>query len=116
MKEDKLLKDVKEILKGEGVEEKVMTRDEVYKEFLLPGLNNSKNILEPLYSFKVNSKSGIIGKLKMAVQSKIVNTCINVLERQSIKQQKFNELTFRSIEKLIEENRELRKKIDELSK
>ncbi len=113
MNSETLLKNAKNVLEQEGTEVNDLNKspEEVLKEFILPGLKNSKDTLGSIYTFQTRQRQGFLGKLKTLIQDKLVNTTINVVEKQSMKQQKFNELTFRAIEKLIEENKELREKI-----
>jgi hypothetical protein len=117
MNSEEILKKVNEILEQEGLLENNTTSPaEALDEFILPGLKNSKDILSTIYVFQTRNRTGILGKLKSIVQTKIVNTCINVIERQSMKQQKFNELTFRAIETLTAENKALREEVESLKK
>jgi len=83
------------------------------EEYLLPGLKGSKDILGSLYAFKSRARGGFVGKVKTTLQKIIINTVINVIEKQSMKQQKFNELTYKAIEGLIKENTDLRSKLDQ---
>lgn len=108
-----LVSKAEELLQNEdpNFNKKDMTSDQVLKEFILPGLKNSKDTLGSIYDFKSRSRSGFLGGLKTAFQNKIINTVINVIEKPSMKQQKFNELTYKAIEALIAENEELKKKL-----
>ncbi len=116
MNKDDLMNKAKQVLQGEGIDfdDTKKSAGELLKEFILPSLKSSKDVLGSIYTFRLRDKSGIGGKIKNAIQSKIVNTVINVTEKQSMKQQKFNELTYRAIEKLIEENDELRRQISDI--
>lgn len=112
MDAEKMIKNIEEVLQEEGFapkEEK--SASELLENFILPGMKNSKDVLGSIYTFQVRERGGLFGKIKSKFQAKIVNTCINVIEKQSMKQQKFNELTYRAIEALIEENKELKSKI-----
>lgn len=111
-KSKELLDKVNSLLKEEGIDNSVNDIDNstLLKEYLLPGLKSSKDVLGSLYSFKSRERGGFIGKVKTKVQGLIINTVINVIEKQSMKQQKFNELTYKAIEALIKENEELRKR------
>lgn len=112
-KSSELLEKVNMILKEEGIDNTNAEIDTstMLNDYLLPGLQNSKDILTSIYSFKSRSRDGIVGKFKTKVQSLIINTVINVIEKQSMKQQKFNEITFRAIEALAKENKELKEKL-----
>jgi len=105
-----ILKSAEEILKNEdpNFEKEDMTTAQLLNEFILPGLNNSKDTMASIYEFKSRNRPGLFGKLKTAFQQKIINTVINVIEKPSMKQQKFNELTYKAIEALMKENKELR--------
>lgn len=109
----KLIQKAEEILRNEdpNFQKEEMTTEEIMNEFILPGLKNSKDTLASIYDFKSRSRSGFLGGLKTAFQNKIINTVINVIEKPSMKQQKFNELTYKAIEMLVKENEELKKKL-----
>ncbi len=117
-KTEEILKRTKELLAEEGIdlENKEITSEEMLREFILPGIKNSKDVLSSIYTFKSRKRGGALGNFKTKLQNKIINTVINVIEKQGMKQQKFNELTYRAIEKLIEENNYLRNEISDLKK
>lgn len=110
--EQELLNKSKELLEMEGVnfDETNKSTAEMLEEFVLPGLKASKDTLQSIYAMQVRERGGFMGKMKSMIQRKLVNTTINVIEKQAMRQQKFNELTFRAIELLIKENKELREK------
>lgn len=112
MDSDELMVKVNQYLENEGsVSKQELSSTEVLDEFILPGLKASKDVLSTVYSFQVRNRTGFVGKAKNLLQTKIVNTIINVLEKTSMRQQKFNELTYRAIEALVAENQELKKKL-----
>jgi hypothetical protein len=113
MKPEELIKNAQDVLKNEYGEIDVHKKEgiEFIKEYLISGMNNTKDILSPLYAYQTRQRLGFFGKLKSLIQNKIVFTAINVFERPGIKQQKFNELTYQTIVKLTEEIEELRAKI-----
>lgn len=111
-----LIKNAEEILVNEGVDVSKKSDSETLKEYILPAMESSKDILSTIYAFSSRSREGILGKIKTKVQQKIIFTVINVIEKQSMRQQKFNELTFRAIEKLIAENESLKKELEALKK
>jgi hypothetical protein len=114
--EKELLEKVNNVLKEEGVDQNQdLQSSEIIEEFILPGLKASKDTLQAIY-FQNHNRPGFLGKIKDFVQRKLINTTINVIEKQSMRQQKFNELTYRAIEKLAEENRGLREELDSLKK
>jgi hypothetical protein len=101
--EQELIQRAEEILNDEGkLRNSNKTIEQTFREFILPALKSSKDTLHTIYS-KGRVREGLVGKLKNLVQSKAVNIVISTIERQSKKQQKFNELTYRSIELLVEE-------------
>jgi len=116
MDSKQLLQNAEEILKNEGVDLSQKTDSETLKEYILPAMESSKDILSSVYAFSSRSREGFLGKIKTKIQQKIIFTVINVIEKQSMRQQKFNELTFRAVEKLIAENEALKKEIEELKK
>jgi hypothetical protein len=83
-------------------------------EYILPAMEASKDTISSIYGFTTRKREGFFGKIKSLIQNKIVFTVINVIEKQSTKQQKFNELTFRAVENLIQENSELKSQIEAL--
>jgi len=100
-----LLKKVNEFLKEEGIDisNTEIDAQTLMQEFLLPGLKNSKDVLSALYSFQVKPREGFVGRLKSLVQRKLTNSTINVIEKQAMRQQKFNELVYRTLEVLANE-------------
>lgn len=108
-----LISKAEEILENEdpNFNKNDLTPEQMLKDFILPGLKNSKDTLASIYDFKSRDRSGFLGGLKTAFQNKIINTVINVIEKPSMKQQKFNELTYKAIEALIAENEELKRRL-----
>lgn len=106
-----LLIKAKEVLKNEGtdLDAQELSNTDLLNEFILPGLKNSKDTLSTIYAFQSRAREGILGQFKTKIQNKIINTVVNVIEKPSMKQQKFNELTYQAIEKLVAENAELRR-------
>ena len=115
MKPEQIVKSAEEALKQEGkiFQESENGSADLLAKFILPGLVNSKDTLGDIY-FKVRSRGGFVGKIKSKIQSVIVSTTINVVEKQSMKQQKFNSLTTKAIEALVQENEELKKRLEKL--
>lgn len=116
MDSKELLKNAEEVLKDEGVDLTKKSNSETLSEYILPAMESSKDILSTIYAFQSRGREGIAGKVKTFIQRKIIFTVINVIEKQSMRQQKFNELTYRAVEKLIEENESLKREIAELKK
>lgn len=111
-----LLQNAENILKEEGVDLSKMTDTQTLKEYILPAMESSKDVLSSIYTFQSRTRESFLGKIKTKIQQKIIFTVINVIEKQSMRQQKFNELTYRAVEKLIAENENLKKEIEELKK
>ncbi len=111
-KEKDILEKVNKLLESEGKDSKELniSNTELLNDFLLPALKSSKDVLGSIYAFDSRERSGLLGNIKSKVQRKIINTVINVVEKQSMRQQKFNDLMYKSIEILIEENSSLKKK------
>lgn len=114
MDSKELLKNAEAYLKNEGIDLTKKTDSETLKEYILPAMESSKDILSSIYAFQSRDREGFAGKIKTLIQRKIIFTVINVIEKQSMRQQKFNELTFRAVERLIAENDSLRKQVEEL--
>lgn len=95
--EKKLINNVNEILLEEGFAFESEDHEKNL-EYILKALESSKDILSPLYSFKSRERGGFLGTIKTKIQNKIIFTVINVIEKQSQKQQKFNELVYRYIQ------------------
>ncbi len=109
--EDELIANAEKLLSEEGkLKSGEQSTEEAFREFILPALKSSKDTLHTIY-YKgfVKDRPSFFGKLKRMIQMKIVNSVIATIEKQSQKQQKFNELTYRSIEILVEEIENLKK-------
>jgi hypothetical protein len=111
-----LLKNAQNILKKEGATVTEVDNETTLKTYILPAMQSSKDILSTIYGFNSRNREGFLGKIKTKIQQKIIFTVINVIEKQSMRQQKFNELTYKAIEKLVEENENLKKEIESLKK
>jgi hypothetical protein len=103
--EQELIQRAEDILNDEGkLRNANQSIEETFREFILPALRSSKDTLHTIY-YKgfVRDRGGLFGGIRSKIQMKIVNTVISTIEKQSQKQQKFNELSYRSIELLVEE-------------
>lgn len=107
MDKEKLLKNAEMILEQEGYvdEDNNLSNIEIIEKHILPALKNSKNTLSEILNFESRDRKGIVGKVKSFILGKLKNIVINVVEKQSAKQQKFNELVYQAIEKLVEEKK-----------
>lgn len=110
MTAEDLLKKVDELLEKEGHDVKKLSREQKLYEFVLPGLEKSKGTLSGLYKYEPRRKRGFLGSLKYKFLSKIKNIVINVVENESMRQQKVNELIFQAFVLLTEEIKELKQK------
>ncbi len=111
MTQEEVLKKVDDLLEKEGLNKEDLSNDEKLSKYILPSLEQSKSTLSNLYKFQPNS-NGTLGKIKEKILSKLKNIVINVVERESMRQQKFNELTYQAIVALVEENKKLKEKLD----
>ncbi|MEO6728621.1 MAG: hypothetical protein ABIM99_01740 [Candidatus Dojkabacteria bacterium] len=113
MTEEEILKKTKELLMEEGIDldRTDKTSSEMLEEFILPGLKGSKDTLESIYSMQSRERGGLLGGITSKIQRKLINTVINVIEKQAMRQQKFNELSYKAIELLIQENKDLKNKL-----
>lgn len=99
-----ILQKIGEIIEEEGLSSNNdLCTEELFKEFILPSLEQSKQTLSSLYKFEVKNYGGIFGKIKYKIITKIKNIVINVVERESMRQQKFNELVYQSMLLLVDE-------------
>ncbi len=116
MDEQTLLKNANNILSmEEGINSEVeVSGKSKLTDFVLPGMLSSKNTLGSLYKFEPASKRGVVGKIKQKILTKMKNIVLNVVERESMKQQKFNELTYNAIDLLNSRINELDEKIKSL--
>jgi hypothetical protein len=115
VEKENLLKKVNEILENEGelIENNSKNSLDAIEENIIPAMANAKNTLASLYKYAPKDKKGLIGKLKNGILGRLKNITLNVVERQSMQQQKFNELTYNAIELLLKENKELREKLED---
>ena len=104
-KSEELLEKVNQIIKNEGfAAPEDLSSSEKLDKYIIPGIQNSKNTLAELYKFSPKDKQGFVGKLKNMILGKVKNITLNVVERESMRQQKFNELTYQA---LVEMKKEL---------
>src|SRR5688500_2884171 len=100
-----ILNNVNEVLANEGADTSNQYTDslDILEKLILPGLKNSKNTMSSLYKYTPPQKGGILGKFKGMVLIRLRNIILNVVEGESMKQHKFNELTYKAIEELVAE-------------
>lgn len=109
MTKDELIQNLLIFLKEkEGIDllKQEFSEVEMIEKFLLPALKNSKNSLQSLYSYEPTQRHGFIGKLKTYIEKKVSNMVKSNLERQSINQQKFNDVVAQILEYLLIEVKE----------
>lgn len=116
MKPEELIERAEKVLESEGTVLEKKSDAETLSEYILPAMSASKDILSTIYAFASRKREGFLGKIKTKVQQKIVLTVVNVIEKQSMRQQKFNELTYKAIEKLTAENQSLRLELESIKK
>jgi hypothetical protein len=112
-----LLARVRELIKAEGGagDNDKSPEDEILK-YVLPSLQNTKDILSDLNKDVFTKGGGLKGKVKHKVMTKVGNIARNVLERSLMKQQKYNDNLLLLFEYLLKSNLELRERIEQLEK
>ena len=108
-----ILNKVDAVLEEEGLATNATDKSpmNLLEKFIVPGLYASKNTLGNLYKYVPKEKFGFLGKVKNRVIGRIKNIVLNVVERESMSQQKFNELTYQAVLNLTEEVKKLREQI-----
>jgi hypothetical protein len=109
---ESILQKVNKVLEEDGMQVPELTPEQKLHEYILPGMQSAKATLASLYSYKPKQYSGILGSIKYKILNKLKHVVLNVVERESMRQQKFNELTTKAIEALLEENKMLKEKLD----
>lgn len=115
-KAEELLAKIRELIKEEGIANmsRIEDREQLINEFILPALDRSKDIQKDLYSDFTHQSSGMLSKVKRTVITKLANITRNVVEKSFMRQQKFNNNTKLLLEHLVEENKMLRDKIEQI--
>ena len=108
-----ILENAKKMLKAEGITTDSSEPDNKLEQHILPVLEKSRDIQSYLYSYEPPHASGIVRKAKNFVLTKFRNIIVNVMERVTMRQQKYNELLYQAIIELQRENAELK---DQISK
>lgn len=78
-------------------------------QYIIPALEKNKNTLASLYQFAPKTRQGIVGKIKGKILQKLHNVVINAVERESMRQQKYNDLLYQAIlelKKAYEQNQQ----------
>lgn len=112
---EELLEKVRKLLKSEGVNSrnKVEVENEI-EEYLLPAMDKFRDVQRFVYEPFLNTKSGLLGKIKTVMLSKMGNVARNVVERGFARQQKYNDNVYTMLMHLYTENRELKKRVSDL--
>lgn len=81
---------------------KEISSEEKLSKYILPALEKNKSTLANLYQYAPKTANGFLGRIKAKILLKLRNITINIVERESMRQQKFNELVYQA---LLEMNR-----------
>ncbi len=113
MTKEEILEKVDKVLEEEGMDTSGLnlSNEEKLQKYILPSLEQARNTISNLYKYEPKKGSSILGKAKTTILNKLKNIVINVIERESMRQQKFNELTYQALIILVDENKELKKKL-----
>lgn len=109
-----VLQNVDDLLSDEGLTPDQADSGHKLEEHILPVLEKSRDIQSYLYSYEPPHARGFVRKLKNTFLTKMRNIIVNVMERATMRQQKYNELTYQAILELAQENRELKSEISQL--
>lgn len=116
IKAEKLLKLVRELLEEEGVSiSKSEDQSKIVKEYILPAINKSKDIQGELYKEFTYESTSKIKSMKNKILRKLGNITRNVVEKPLMKQQKFNNNVYLTLEYLLEENIRLKADLEKNS-
>ena len=110
-----ILDNVDELLADEGMAVDSGDKGSRLETHILPVLEKSRDIQSYLYSYEPPHAKGSVRNLKNTFLSKMRNIIINVMERVTMRQQKFNELTYQALVELQKENQELREQVSKLA-
>ena len=117
LQEKIILEKAREILKNEGWQQNSKPEmEKIIKEYLLPALDELKEIQSPLYEQFYQGGSGTVRKVKNQLINKIANITRNTVELSLMKQQKFNDNLTLIVTYLLEQNLKLKEEINSLKK
>jgi len=105
MDKDQLIANVKKFLKekeGFDVDGSKVSGIDLIDKFLIPALRSSKDSLTALYDYFPKKRSGLLGKIKNKIEILVSNMVKSNLEKQSLRQQKFNDVVVQILEILTE--------------
>ena len=110
--EEEIIEKVKEMLAEQGIvgSEKHDPEQLVF-DYLLPALDELKEIQSALYEHFAATESGMVRKVKNGLIRKMANVTRNTVELSLMRQQKFNDNVSLIIRYLLEENRKLKEQL-----
>lgn len=115
LQEKIILEKAREILKNEGWQQNSKPEmEKIIKEYLLPALDELKEIQSPLYEQFYQGGDGTVRKFKNKLINKIANITRNTVELSLMKQQKFNDNLTLIVTYLLEQNLKLKEEINSL--
>lgn len=77
--------------------------DVLIREYVLPALESSKNVLADLYH-DIHGGSGPFARIKRIIITKVANISRNTMERSMISQQRYNDMVYTLLKYLYEKN------------
>lgn len=115
---DELLTKLKTYLQNElGIDESSKPSDsELLRNYIIPALESSKSTLESLVVRSGRKRPGFLGKIKDKIENIVKNIALGLIEKTESKQNKFNEMIYRAVIILSEENITLKKELEDLKK
>lgn len=117
LQEKVILEKAREILKNEGWQENSKPEmEKIIKDYLLPALQELKEIQSPLYEQFYQNSGSTVKKFKNKFINKIANITRNTVELSLMKQQKFNDNMTLIVTYLLEQNLKLKEEVNSLKK
>lgn len=117
LQEKVILEKAREILKNEGWQESSKPEmEKIIRDYLLPALEELKEIQSPLYEQFYQSSGSTVKKFKSKFINKIANITRNTVELSLMKQQKFNDNMTLIVTYLLEQNLKLKEEVNSLKK
>jgi hypothetical protein len=89
--------------------------EELIRKYVLPSLQNIKDVMSSLYSPFYLNDQGFSRKIKNQLVRKIANVSRNTIELPLMRQQKFNDNVVLLLEYLLEENLKLKAELQKHS-
>lgn len=113
LQQDELVEKLDKYLDDSGVFTPDQAGESDLYEQALPAMEATKSILQDVYAYQPPT-GGWWRQIKNKIIGLIRNITISTVELVVIKQNKYNEINYRLISKLIEDNQKLRQEIDKL--